>query len=74
MMDSLSRNVTALVLAIDPDSKHGPETAKIVAYQEEVRKWTIHLVQTINPYDDDHQSATQTKASRKLRELLDLKS
>ena|ERR1051325_1114706 len=37
MMDSLSRNVTALCEAIDPTFTHGPETEKIVAWEKEIR-------------------------------------
>ena len=37
MMDSLSRNVTALCEAIDPTHTHGPETEKIVAHAKATR-------------------------------------
>lgn len=73
MMDALSNNVTALAQAIDPTGTHGPETQKLVEYQAEVRKWTLTLVQTTDIHETECQSAAQTKAARKLRELLVVK-
>lgn len=49
MMDSLSRNVTALCTAIDPTHSHGPETEKIVAFQNEVRKEVMLLLTNLYP-------------------------
>jgi hypothetical protein len=71
-LDQLSNTVTALALAIDPTCKHGPETTKLVEYQKEVRKWTIHLVEGFNLHDPYGQSSAQLKSARMLHRLLDL--
>ena len=50
MLDSLSRNVTALALAIDPQATHGPETEKLVKYESEIREKLFGLLCGL--YDD----------------------
>ena len=50
MLDELSRNVTALALAIDPQATHGPETEKLVKYEGEIREKLFGLLCGL--YDD----------------------
>lgn len=50
MLDALSRNVTALALAIDPQATHGPETDKLVKYEGEIREKLFGLLCGL--YDD----------------------
>jgi hypothetical protein len=38
IVNEQSKTITTLCLAIDPESNHGPETAKIAAYAEHSRK------------------------------------
>jgi hypothetical protein len=50
MLDALSKSVTVLALAIDPTALHGPETEKIVAYENEIREKLFGLLCSL--YDD----------------------
>jgi hypothetical protein len=65
-MESLSRTVTALCQAIDPDCKHGPETEKLVHYCTELRRHAGELARGVFTGNVNFQ---RNKAKEVLRHL-----
>ena len=55
MMDSLSRNVTTLCEAIDPEFKHGPETEKIASHARKTRELAETLAHSTFVGNREHQ-------------------
>lgn len=55
MMDSLSKNVTTLCEAINPEFKHGPETEKIAAHARKTRELAGNLATSTFVGNREHQ-------------------
>ena len=63
---ALSKTVTALALAIDPSSTHGPETEKIAGYAETTRRLALELATA--SFSNPHYT---TNKAREIRKHLD---
>ncbi|MHB8520695.1 MAG: hypothetical protein ACYDH9_08045 [Limisphaerales bacterium] len=68
-LDALSRTVTTLCQAIDPESSHGPETEKIADYATTTRKLAAELMHAVCGQNRTY----QLNKAREVREHLGIR-